>query len=56
MDDDDEHWLFLQLMEIVDLVFCPKTSKDHATYVATLIKEHHTEFCRLYPEKMSSQR
>ena len=54
VDDDNEHWLlFLQLMEIADLLFCPRTSKDHASYIATLIKEHHIEFCRVY---LSSQR
>ena len=52
VDDDDEHWmLFLQLMDIVDLLFCPKTTKDHAAYLATLISDHHSNFCRLYPTK-----
>ena len=48
--DDDEHWLlFLQLMEIVNLLFSPKTTKDHAAYF--VISDHHSEFCRLYPSK-----
>ena len=52
VDEDDEHWLlFLNLMEIVDLLFSPKTSTDHVAYVATVIGDHHSEFCRLYPTK-----
>lgn len=52
VDEDDEYWLlFLSLMEIVDLLFSPKTLKDHAAYVATLISDHHSEFYRLYPRK-----
>lgn len=48
--EDDDHWqLFLQLMEIVDILFSPKTSEDHAAYVATLINDHHHDFCKLYP-------
>ena len=50
--DDDEHWqLFLQMMDIVDHLFSPKLSAEHATYVATLICEHHEEFSRLYPHR-----
>jgi len=48
--EQDEHWeLFLQMMEIVDLLFAPTTSADHAAYLATLINDHHNDFCRLYP-------
>ena len=49
---DDEHWqLFLQMMDIVDHLFSTKLSAEHATYVATLIREHHEEFSRLYPHR-----
>ena len=49
VDDDDKHWnLYLQLMLIVDLLFCPKTSHDHAAYLAALINDYHAEFCQLY--------
>lgn len=49
VEEEDERWhLYLQLMEIVDLMFCPKTSHDHAAYVATLISDHHSTFCKLY--------
>lgn len=52
VDEDDEHWkLYLQLMDIVDLIFCPKTSHEHAAYVATLISDHHSMFCELYRGK-----
>jgi len=50
--EDDEYWLlFLQMMEIVDLLLSPNTSDDHAVYAATLINEHHQEFCWLYPDR-----
>ena len=49
--DDDEYWeLFLKMMDITDILFSPKTSDDHAAYVATLIREHHYDFHRLYPD------
>lgn len=47
--DDDEHWLlFLCLMEVVDLLFAPKLTKDHVAYLSTLISDHHHDFSRLY--------
>lgn len=50
--DDNEYWqLFLQMMDIVDLLLSPNTSDDHSAYVATLINEHHQDFCKLYPDK-----
>jgi len=49
--EDDQHWeLFLQLMDIVDILFSPTTSTDFAAYVLTLINDHHNEFRKLYPE------
>lgn len=52
IDVDDEYWLsFIKLMEIVDILFAPSTSQDHAAYIAALIDDHHHEFCRLYPTK-----
>ena len=49
--DDDERWLlFLCLMDIVDLLFAPTISKDHAVYLSSLIKDHHCEFVQLYPD------
>lgn len=49
--EDDERWiLFLQLMDIVDILFAPSTSEDYAVYLATLIEDHHHEFRRLYPD------
>ena len=49
VEEEDEYWqLYLQLMEIVDLIFSPKTSHDHAAYIATLISDHHSTFCQLY--------
>ena len=49
--EDDEHWmLFLQLMDIVDILFAPSISEDYAVYVDTLIHDHHHEFCHLYKD------
>lgn len=48
--EQNAHWeLFLQMMDIVDLLFAPNTSADHAAYLATLINDHHHDFRRLYP-------
>jgi len=49
--EDDEQWLlFLQLMDIVDLLFSPKTTEDHAVYLISLINDHHQTFSELYPD------
>lgn len=49
--EEDERWmLYLQLMDIVDILFAPATSEDYAIYLSSLISDHHNEFCRLYPE------
>ena len=49
--EDDEHWLlYLHLMNIVDLLFAPKTTEDHAVYLISLIDDHHHEFRELYPD------
>ena len=48
--EDDEHWLcFLTMMEIVDNLFCPQVTEEQAGYIASLIREHHNDFCELYP-------
>ena len=50
--EDDEHWLlFLQMMEIVDLLFSPALSQDHAVYLSSLISDHHHDFRTLYPDQ-----
>ena len=34
--EEDERWiLFLQLMDIVDILFSPNTSEDYAVYLST---------------------
>jgi len=48
--EDDERWtLYLQMMDIVDILFSPTTSEDYAIYLSTLIQNHHQDFVRLYP-------
>lgn len=50
VDVGDEKWEnFLQLMEIVDLLFAPLSNQDDVAYLARVIEEHHLEFARLYP-------
>ena len=47
---DDEYWeLYLQMMDIVDILFSPSITEDHTAYLNILINDHHEEFCRLYP-------
>ena len=49
--EDDERWiLFLKLMDIIDILFTPRTSEDYAVYVDTLINDHHNEFSKLYQD------
>ena len=36
------------MMDIVDILFSPSITEDHATYLSVLISDHHEEFCRLY--------
>lgn len=50
VSDDEPKWEnFLQMMEIVDLLFSPVSNSDDVAYLATLIEEHHIEFVKLYP-------
>lgn len=47
---DDEKWgLFLNLLEIVDIVFADAVTLDKAAYLRDLITDHHTSFTQLYP-------
>lgn len=49
--EDDERWmLYLQMMDIVDILFSPTTSEDYAIYLSTLINDRHEDFARLYPD------
>ena len=48
--EDDERWNnFLRMMDIVDILFSPRITEDDAAYLASLINDHHEEFCSLYP-------
>ena len=41
----DEHWQnYLQLLQIVDLLFAPSISEDEVEYLSVLITEHHQKF------------
>lgn len=49
---DDDYWqLFLQLMEIVDHLFCPEACEDQVGYLSVLINDHHKEFIKIYPNE-----
>lgn len=49
--DDDAKWrLFLNLMEIMDYLFSPKITEDHAAYLSILINDHHQDFAEVYPD------
>ena len=46
----DRQWLnFIQLLEIIDIVFAPVISKDTIAYLRVIIEEHHESFIQLYP-------
>ena len=48
--DDDDHWNnFLDLLEIVDLLFATKLTEDDVSYISSLISDHQNEFIKLYP-------
>jgi hypothetical protein len=49
----DEHWQnYLQLLQIVDLLFAPFISEDEVGYLSVLITEHHRKFVSLYSNAM----
>ncbi len=48
---EDQKWEnYILLMDIVDILFAPKISTDHTSYLARLINEHHNKFKVLYPD------
>jgi len=48
---DNLNWkLFLLLLEILELLLSPVLTRAHLSYLAELIAEHHTGFCKLYPD------
>ena len=51
--EDDEHWrCFLLLLQIIDIVMCPVTSKSVSTSLKFLINEHHCLFMLLYNKEI----
>ena len=45
---EDDRWSnFLRMLDIVDILFCPQITEDDAAYLASLISDHHEEFCYL---------
>lgn len=48
-EEDEKYQLFLLLLEIVEIIFSPLTSCNQASYLQSLIEEHHLKFKELYP-------
>lgn len=49
VDEDDELWEnFCTMMDVVDILFSQKVSKDLTVYLKSLISKDHEEFKRLY--------
>ena len=49
---DEHRQNFLQLLQIVDLLFAPSISEDEVGYLSVLITEHHQKFVFLYSNSM----
>ena len=50
--DDDEHWQhYLQLLEIIDLVFSPVVNTDDLGVLEGIIEEYLWNFTQIYPGK-----
>ena len=50
--DDDEHWQhYLQLLEIIDIVFSPVVNTDDLGVLEGIIEEYLWNFTQIYPGK-----
>jgi len=48
---EDEHWVhYVQLLEIVDLIFAPTVNPESPGYLEVLIEENLEQFVVLYRE------
>ena len=49
--DDNAHWLhFLELFDIVDIVFAPVIAKNTPAHLQVLIESNLSNFVSLYPD------
>jgi len=49
---DNPNWSnFLRLLELIDYVTAPETTREIAGYLRDLIQDHHMSFKQLYPEQ-----
>lgn len=49
----EEVWqLYIRLVQILDIITAPFTDKNLATYLATLIAEHHELYCKLFSKTL----
>ena len=47
---DNEYWInYLRLLNIMDILFSPRVSKEDCSYLEALIYEHHYTLKLLYP-------
>ena len=52
VSNDDEHWQhYLQLLEIIDIVFSPAVSTDDLGVLEGIIDEYLHNFTQIYPGK-----
>ena len=51
ISEDDDHWThYIQLLEIVDIIFAPIIDSDAPGYLEVLIEENLLDFVELYRE------
>lgn len=52
--NNEPHWYnFLRLLEIMDILFARKVSKEDCGYLESLISDHHIAFCQLYDQPIT---
>ena len=49
-EDNDLWHLFIKLLNITAVCFAPAVCQDQLAHLQVLIKEHHEEFCQIYPD------
>ena len=51
ISEDDDHWThYIQLLEIVDMIFAPIIDSSAPGYLEVLIEENLEDFVKLYKE------
>lgn len=51
IDEDDPHWLhYLELLQMLELIFSPIVRPDTPAYLQVKIEDHLLKFKELYPD------